>query len=219
MAMRVGIMGGTFDPIHYGHLVTAEAARVELELDEVVFVPTGDPPHKTYAVTEAKHRYLMTVLATLTNPYFSVSRVDMDREGKTYTIDTIRDLRAIYGPEVELFFITGADAILEILTWKSPEDLLRTCVFVAASRPGHSLDRIQEVLGGLYTNNKDRIRLLQVPALAISSTDVRERVADGRPIRYLLPETVAYYIAKTGLYREHNSGSGGHTTTEDPVAD
>ncbi|MGI6037194.1 MAG: nicotinate-nucleotide adenylyltransferase [Limnochordia bacterium] len=201
MVKGIGIMGGTFDPIHYGHLVTAEAARVEFGLEEVVFVPTGDPPHKDYQVTPAEHRYFMTLLATLTNPCFSVSRVDIERGGKTYTVDTIRDLQTLYDEGTQFYFITGADAILEILTWKDPDQLLRSCTFIAASRPGHSLERIQDVLGELYTNHKDRIKLMQVPALAISSTDVRARVATKRPIRYLVPEMVADYIEKSGLYR------------------
>ncbi|MBE3583272.1 MAG: nicotinate-nucleotide adenylyltransferase [Limnochordaceae bacterium] len=197
----LGVMGGTFDPIHYGHLVTAEAVRAEYGLDQVLFVPTGQPAHKPAGgYTEAKHRYMMTILATLTNPHFEVSRVDIERPGTTYTIDTLHDLSTLYGPDTQLYFITGADAILEILAWKNPEELLRLCTFVAATRPGYDLSRLEQQLGDLYRRHKDRIKVVEVPAMAISSTDIRQRVRLGRPIRYLVPETVAYYIYKNGLY-------------------
>lgn len=198
-------MGGTFDPIHYGHLVTAEAARHEFRLDPVIFVPSGLPPHKRpEEITDAKHRYTMTVLATLTNPHFDVSRVDIDRPGVTYTIDTISDLRAIYGPEVEFYFITGADALLEIVSWKDAEKLVTMCQFIGATRPGYSLDRLEQNLGPLYRRYRRSFHFLEVPALAISSTEIRRRVRVGSPIRYLVPETVAFYIAKNRLYLEGN---------------
>lgn len=201
LVRKLGIMGGTFDPVHYGHLVTAEAVRAEFKLDQVLFVPTGQPAHKPVgAATDAKHRYTMTVLATLTNPHFEVSRVDVERPGYTYTIDTLHDLRQVYGPEVEFYFITGADAILEILTWKQPDELFRLCTFVAATRPGYDLGRLAHQLGDLYRRHADQIKVLEVPAMAISSTDIRERVRTGRPIRYLVPEAVASYIYKNGLY-------------------
>ncbi|HHV54393.1 MAG TPA: nicotinate-nucleotide adenylyltransferase [Firmicutes bacterium] len=198
---KLGIMGGTFDPIHYGHLVTAEAVRAEFHLDQVLFVPTGQPAHKPPGTTtDAKHRYTMAVLATLTNPHFDVSRVDIERPGYTYTIDTLTDLRKIYGPATEFYFITGADAILEILSWKEPDELFRLSAFVAATRPGYDLDRLEHALGDLYRRHADQIKVIEVPAMAISSTDIRERVRSGRPIRYLVPETVASYIYKNGLY-------------------
>lgn len=196
-------MGGTFDPIHYGHLVAAEGARSEFGLSEVWFVPTGLPPHKRPGgVTSAEHRYLMTVLATLSNPAFTVSRVDIDRPGPTFTVDTLRVLRSRLGMGPELFFITGADAILDILTWKEPAQALELCCFIAARRPGFPLGRLQSALGGLYETFRQRIHLLEVPALAISSTDIRERVRRGAPIRYLVPEAVQDYIEKNTLYRE-----------------
>lgn len=190
---RIGIMGGTFDPIHHGHLVAASEVSHELELDEVVFVPTGKQPFKAdRKVTRAEHRYLMTVVATASNPRFTVSRVDIDREGTTYTIDTLRDLRRIF-PDEELFFITGADAISEILRWKDSEELFDLARFVGVTRPGHTAD-----IGGLPA---ERITLLEIPALAISSTSCRDRIAEGRPVWYLVPDGVVQYIGKYGLYR------------------
>lgn len=201
---RIGIMGGTFDPIHYGHLVTAERARGDYELDQVLFLPSGTPPHKPLdQVTDVKHRYMMTVLATLTNPYFEVSRVDIDREGKSYTIDTLRILKSIY-PESELFFITGADAILEIMSWKNPERLLELSEFIAATRPGFCLENSSQQVVEWFKRNNKRLHLLQVPAMAISSTDIRSRVAQGQSIRYLVPEVVEHYIKKNRLYHSQH---------------
>ncbi|HHW07683.1 MAG TPA: nicotinate-nucleotide adenylyltransferase [Clostridia bacterium] len=199
---RIGIMGGTFDPIHYGHLVTAEAALHAYGLEEVVFVPSGKPPHKKdYHVTEAEHRYLMTILAVATNARFHVSRLEIDRTGYSYTIDTIKDFRGLYGPQTELYFITGADAILEILTWKNVQHLPELCQFIAATRPGFDLKALDRVFSEL-PELEGRLHLLEVPALAISSSDIRQRVREGRPIKYLLPETVEHYIYKKGLYRQ-----------------
>jgi len=194
--LRIGIMGGTFDPIHYGHLVTAEEALVQFNLDKVVFMPTGTPVRKTHReVTPAEHRYLMTVIATASNPDFEVSRMEVDRPGPTYTVDTMLALRADFGPETDLFFITGADAVWEILTWKDSEVLADVCSFIAATRPGYDLSRFSR-------DDADRmhVEFMEVPALAISSTDIRRRVAERRPIRYLLPEAVAAYIRKNRLY-------------------
>jgi len=196
--LRVGIMGGTFDPIHYGHLVTAEAARWEYCLHKVVFVPSGRPPHKKdYPVTAPHHRYHMTLLATASNPYFEVSPMEIEREGYSYAIDTVLAFRRIYGPEAELFFITGADAILEILTWKDVDRLLQECRFIAATRPGYQLERLEKV----PVQGRHRIHPIEVPALAISSTDIRWRVKNKKPIKYLLPEPVEDYIYREGLYR------------------
>jgi nicotinate-nucleotide adenylyltransferase len=167
---RVGIMGGTFDPLHLGHLVTAEQARADLGLDEVVFVPAGSPWQKPRAVTDPEHRYLMTVLATAANPAFTVSRIELDREGPSYTVDTLRALDALL-PEDDRFFITGADAILSILTWKSAGECLALATFVAATRPGHDLSDLE------HEGLRDAVIQLDVPALAISSTDVRDRFA------------------------------------------
>ncbi|MCL3860560.1 nicotinate-nucleotide adenylyltransferase [Actinotalea sp. K2] len=190
---RIGVMGGTFDPVHHGHLVAASESAARFALDEVVFVPTGRPSTKQHpGVTAAEHRYLMTVIATASNPRFTVSRVDIDRPGLTYTVDTLTDLRA-QRPDADLFFITGADAVEQILTWKDAERLWGMAHFVAVTRPGHTLS-----LDGLPT---EAVSLLEVPALAISSTDCRERVRADKPAWYLVPDGVVQYIAKHGLYR------------------
>jgi nicotinate-nucleotide adenylyltransferase len=188
---RIGVMGGTFDPIHHGHLVAASEVAQSFDLDEVVFVPTGQPWHKK-TVTSAEHRYLMTVIATASNPRFTVSRVDVDRIGTTYTIDTLRDIHAAH-PDAELFFITGADAVAQILSWKDYDELWELAHFVAVSRPGHVLN-----VSGLPAQD---VSLLEIPALAISSTDCRSRVNRGHPVWYLVPDGVVQYISKHHLYR------------------
>ncbi len=190
-APRIGVMGGTFDPIHHGHLVAASEVAHSFDLDEVVFVPTGRPWQKK-AVTESEHRYLMTVIATASNPRFTVSRVDIDREGDTYTIDTLRDLKQ-QRPDADLFFISGADAVAQILSWRDHDELWDLAHFVAVSRPGHVLST-----EGLPS---DDVSQLEVPALSISSTDCRQRVNDGDPVWYLVPDGVVQYIAKHHLYR------------------
>ena len=190
-------MGGTFDPVHHGHLVAASEVQAWFGLDEVVFVPTGQPWQKSaQRVSPGEHRYLMTVIATASNPRFSVSRVDVDRGGPTYTIDTLRDLRA-RRPEDEFFFITGADALAQILTWRDHGEMFELACFVGCTRPGHRLE--PDILAGLPA---DRLTLVEIPALAISSTDCRERVVRGEPVWYLVPDGVVQYIAKHGLYRE-----------------
>jgi nicotinate-nucleotide adenylyltransferase len=194
---RLGVMGGTFDPIHFGHLVTAEEALSQFSLDEVVFVPTGLPWMKEERdVSPAEDRYLMTVIATASNPRFSVSRVEIDRDGPTYTIDTLRALAAA-NRDAELYFITGADAIFEIFDWKDPDEVLHLAHFIAATRPGYDLRRFET----RSERKQPNVSAMNIPALAISSTDVRERVRDGRPIRYLLPEGVKSYIEQAGLFR------------------
>jgi nicotinate-nucleotide adenylyltransferase len=192
---RIGIMGGTFDPIHHGHLVAASEVQARFDLDEVVFVPTGQPYEKG-KVTPAEDRYLMTVIATASNPRFHVSRADIDRDGPTYTVDTLRDMSAIYGSNTELFFITGADALGRILSWKDALAMLELAHFVGVTRPGFELsgDHLPP----------DRVTLVEVPAMAISSTACRDRVATGKPVWYLVPDGVVQYINKRGLYR----GSG-----------
>ncbi|MBZ4687260.1 MAG: nicotinate-nucleotide adenylyltransferase [Clostridia bacterium] len=198
---KIGIMGGTFDPIHYGHMVTAEAARSHFNLDKVIFVPAGRPPHKQdKQITDPKHRFLMTVLAITTNLYFEVSRFEIEKEGCSYTIDTIKHFREIFGSNVELYFITGADAVLEILTWKNVEELTGLCTFIAATRPGFDLEQIDFTLQKLPQGRKKHFEKFEVPALAISSTDIRNRVKNNKPIKYLVPETVEYYIYKNSLY-------------------
>jgi nicotinate-nucleotide adenylyltransferase len=190
-APRIGVMGGTFDPIHHGHLVAASEVAQSFDLDEVVFVPTGRPWQKA-DVTESEHRYLMTVIATASNPQFTVSRVDIDRAGPTYTIDTLRDLKR-ERPGADLFFITGADAVAQILGWRNHRELWDLAHFVAVSRPGHVLST-----EGLPT---DDVSQLEIPALSISSTDCRARVRRGHPVWYLVPDGVVQYIAKHHLYR------------------
>jgi len=188
-------MGGTFDPVHHGHLSAASEVRMLFDLDEVVFVPTGRPWQKTdRVVTTAEHRYLMTVIATASNKAFSVSRVDIDRDGPTYTIDTLRDLHASLGDDAELFFITGSDALAQILGWRSAEDLFALAHFVGVSRPGYEPVDVTRFPAGAVT-------LVEVPALAISSTDLRDRVCHGHPVWYLVPDGVVQYIDKHGLYR------------------
>ena len=193
-------MGGTFDPIHFGHLVTAEEALVQFNLDRVLFMPTGVPALKTRAdVTPAEDRYLMTVLATASNPDFDVSRLEVDRPGLTYTVDTLRTLRDTHGPATALFFITGADAVWDIVSWHDAETIADLATFIGATRPGYDLDAARRAHEGAET--RFRIEYVDVPALAISSTDIRARVRERRPIRYLTPEPVVSYIEKHGLYR------------------
>ena len=188
---RIGVMGGTFDPIHNGHLVAASEVAAAFKLDEVIFVPTGQPWQKQ-VVSDSEHRYLMTVIATASNPRFTVSRVDIDRGSATYTVDTLRDLRAQFA-DAELFFITGADAITQILSWKDADQLWGLAKFVAVTRPGHEL-RLPAAPSGA-------IEVLEIPALAISSTDVRERAAAGKPLWYLVPDGIVQYISKYQVYR------------------
>ena len=196
---RLGIMGGTFDPIHLGHLVTAEEALHQFELDEVVFVPTGQPWMKEHeVVSPPEDRYLMTVIATASNPLFGVSRIEVDRDGPTYAVDTLRELRQQRGDDTDLFFVTGADAVIEIVEqWKQPEELFALAHFIAATRPGFDLEAFEAHAPSKHPG----ITVMNVPALAISSTDVRARVQAGRPIRYLVPEGVKSYIEKAELYR------------------
>ncbi|WP_407566576.1 nicotinate-nucleotide adenylyltransferase [Streptomyces sp. 184] len=191
---RLGVMGGTFDPIHHGHLVAASEVAARFHLDEVIFVPTGEPWQKSdKAVSPREDRYLMTVIATASNPQFSVSRIDIDRDGPTYTIDTLRELHGLE-PEAELFFITGADALSQIFTWRGAEELFALAHFIGVTRPGHRLHD-----PGLP---EGRVSLVEVPALAISSTDCRERVARDEPVWYLVPDGVVRYINKRRLYHD-----------------
>jgi nicotinate-nucleotide adenylyltransferase len=197
MSRRVGVMGGTFDPIHHGHLVAAEEARWQFDLDRVVFVPTGRPWQKPDGVSPAEDRYRMTVLATASNPAFSVSRLEVDHQGPTYTVDTLRRLRAAQPDGARLFFITGADAVLQILTWKEPDQVLALAEFIAATRPGFDLARLVAKVPGAA----GRVHPMEIPALAISSSDLRARVARGAPVQYLVPDGVARYIHDHALYR------------------
>lgn len=200
---RFGVMGGAFDPIHYGHLVTAEEALSQFNLDKIIFMPTGQPPHKeARKMVVAEERYLMTVMATASHPQFSVSRYEIDKPAPSYTIDTVEALKRSMAPSSELYFITGADAVLEILTWKEPHKLAKYCSFIAATRPGYDLSKLKVTISDL----KERgivfpdVHFVEVPALAISSTDIRKRVNENRPITFLLPHPVANYIKKEKFY-------------------
>lgn len=196
---RLGIMGGTFDPIHYGHLVTAEQAREALDLDLVLFMPAGSPAFKQeLPVSSAEDRYAMTVLATAANPAFYASRFEIDRPGITYTADTLRNLRAWYPDNVELYFITGADAILEIVSWREAAALADLATFIAATRPGYDVDQAKQLISTSGINFD--VRYIEIPALAISSSNIRKRVASGTSVRYLTSESVIGYISKNHLY-------------------
>ncbi|MGI8426161.1 MAG: nicotinate-nucleotide adenylyltransferase [Actinomycetota bacterium] len=192
---RIGIMGGTFDPIHHGHLVCAQEAFHQFDLNEIVFIPAGNPWQKT-TVTSAEDRFRMTVIATADNGDFSVSRIEIETFGPTYTANTLEALQDHYGESTQLYFISGADAVQRILTWKQPEAVLSGAKFIAASRPDFDLSGLTQA--GL----EDRVTFMKIPSLAISSSDIRRRVAEGRPIRYLVPAAVAEFILERGLYRQ-----------------
>lgn len=193
-------MGGTFDPIHYGHLVVAEEVRHQFGLAKVIFVPAARPPHKEVKeISEPYHRVNMAKLATASNEYFEVSTIEVQRGGPSYTIDTVMALQEKYGVDT-VYFITGADAVLEILTWKEAERLLSICKFIAATRPGYDLTKLEETLKPLSKGVLKNIIPLEVPALSISSTDIRNRVREGRSIKYLLPEPVEKYLIDHGIY-------------------
>lgn len=199
--MRLGIMGGTFNPIHIGHLVTAAEARDRFGLDEVVFMPAGVHPHDKQmpgGVT-VETRYLMTVIATAADPGFSVSRFEIDSGETSYTVDTVRHYREMR-PEADLYFITGADAILEILEWKDPEELLAMATLIAASRPGYPLEKLSESTARL--GSPGRIQVMEIPAIGVSSSLIRDKVAAGKSISYLVPEGVERFIEKENLYRQ-----------------
>ena len=198
---KIGIMGGTFDPIHQGHLVLADQVRENFGLDQIVFIPVGGAPHKdTKGMTSKLDRYSMTVAATASNPYFSVSKIEIDKEGKTYTVDTIKELKKQLNSQDELFFITGADAIMLLETWKDVDQLVKEVNFIAATRPGYDRASLEASIKQFEDNLGANILLTSVPALAISSTDIRNRVANGQTIRYLVPESVNSYIEVRGLY-------------------
>jgi nicotinate-nucleotide adenylyltransferase len=198
---RLGVMGGTFDPVHHGHLVAASEVQARFDLDEVIFVPTGQPYQKAdRQVSEAEHRYLMTVVATASNPRFTVSRVDIDRGGPTYTVDTLTDLAALH-PDAELYFITGADALKDILGWRAAREMFDLAHFVGCTRPGYDMDN--STLDGMPA---ERVTIVEIPALTISSTDCRGRTARGEPVWYLVPDGVVQYISKHRLYHPTPQG-------------
>ncbi|RQD76844.1 MAG: nicotinate-nucleotide adenylyltransferase [Candidatus Syntrophonatronum acetioxidans] len=196
-------MGGTFDPIHLGHLVAAEEARERYNLEEVIFVPAGYPPHKEKEeLSSQEHRYMMTVIATINNPIFKVSRVELEAESYTYTVDTVAYFRKTLGPDKNLYFITGADAILDITTWEGYERLLEMCYFIAVTRPGFSLEHLEDKLKSLDPRLFSRILILSIPGMAISSTCMRRRVKKGKTIKYLTTSGVEQYILKNKLYKQ-----------------
>jgi len=209
-------MGGTFDPIHIGHLVTAEEARQQFALDEILFMPTGTPPHKTSQVASAELRHLMASIATATHPHFWVSRYEMDEPGVDYTVDTLTHIARTLSAGTQVFFITGADAVLDILTWKQPERVLELADVIAATRPGYDLGRLSGVLAGL--EHGGRVHVMEIPALAVSSSMIRARLAQGRSCRYLVPEGVGELIEKSGVYADPTVGGSpavGHAGVSD----
>lgn len=200
--LKYGIMGGTFDPIHVGHLVIAEEVRHKFNLDKVIFVPSGEPPHKDVKkIADAKHRYLMTLIATMTNSKFRVSSIEIDRKGKTYTIDTLKTLKGKYKEAVEFYFITGADAIVALDSWKQPKELLELCKFIAVSRPGFNSNDMDKKIKELENKYDKTIHTVIVPALEISSTDIRDRIKRNMSVKYQIPEAVEHYIIKNNLYK------------------
>ncbi len=200
--VRVGIIGGTFDPIHYGHLIIAEEARVKVGLARVIFIPAGNPPHKLRRpYSPAHHRYRMVELAIASNPYFEVSPIEVNRPGPSYSVDTVRMLREEMGPGVELYFIMGVDSLAGILTWHRPEELIKLCRIIAVNRPGYGvdIDALDQVLPGI----KKQVIFIKAPEIGISSTEIQERVRAGLPIRYLVPPEVERYIYEHNLYRDY----------------
>ncbi|HON87045.1 MAG TPA: nicotinate-nucleotide adenylyltransferase [Bacillota bacterium] len=202
----IGIMGGTFDPIHYGHLRAAEEVLQGFGLRRVVFVPSGRPPHKSPAeVTSAEHRYMMAELATADNPNFEVSRIEIDREGPSYTIDTLREFRSALGSDTKIYFITGLDAIVDVYTWNEFEHLFELAEFIAVSRPGYSVETLGTLEKVIGPERFSKIHHFPITLLAIASREIRQRVKEGRSIRYLVPESVRLYVEKGGLYTESTS--------------
>jgi nicotinate-nucleotide adenylyltransferase len=202
---RLGIMGGAFDPVHMAHLVTAEEARVQFDLDQVVFMPAGDPPHKGRRLAPAEFRHLLVSVATASHPRFTVSRFEIDRPGTSYTVDTLEHLTKVTPAGAGLYFITGADAVLEILTWKDPARVLELATFIAATRPGYDLSKLSGLLDKLRGETlgsipEARVKTMEIPALAISSSMIRERLAAGRQVRYLVPDAVAELLEKNRMY-------------------
>lgn len=200
-SLRIGIMGGTFDPVHYGHLVLAEEARNKLKLDQVIFIPNGKAPHKDKEhILSPEVRYHMVSLAVADNEHFQVSRLEIDSETTSYTIHTLRKLRAHYGDQASLFFITGADTLLDLHNWFAFEEVLKLCTFVGATRPGYVSEAMLSEAHRLRETFNAQIELIAIPGLSISSTEIRERVKAGETIRYLVPDAVLKYIESEGIY-------------------
>ncbi len=207
---RLGVLGGTFDPVHLAHLVIAEEARFQFGLEKVLFIPAAKSPHKKERQdSPTSRRYRMVELAIEDNRHVEASPIEIERGGISYTIDTLHELHEIYGPETEIFFITGTDAIREIQAWKDPLEVLRESRFIVATRPGYPFERWEEVLPKGEVNGEpviNRVHLMEIPELGISATDIRRRVSAGMPYRYMVPEAVWKYIKENGLYREGHRG-------------
>lgn len=199
--MKIGLMGGTFDPIHNGHLVLAEQVRTRFQMDKIIFIPAGNPPHKDF-VASKEHRYQMTKLAIEDNEFFEISRIELDQDHKTYAIDTVKRLREMYGDETEIYFITGADMIIDLPTWKNFDELVHLCKFIGSTRPGVEDVELSQQINSLVKDYKADITITQVPALAISSTDIRRRVKYNLSIRYLLPKNAEEYVYTHKLYSD-----------------
>lgn len=201
--LRFAIMGGTFDPIHFGHLAAAEEVRQKLHCDKIIFIPSGNPPHKKErTLTDAIHRYIMTEMAVASNPKFEVSSIEINRKGYSYTLDTFKQLMDLYNNNVQLIFITGADAMLEVETWYKVDELLKLCEFVVVTRPGYDKSSLEQKLQYLRSKYGSVLYSIDVPGLNISSTEIRQRVKEGSSIKYLVPEAVEQYIYENGLYKE-----------------
>ena len=200
---KIAVMGGTFDPIHFGHLAAAEAVRTELNLEKVLFLPAGRPAHKqNQIITEPKSRFIMTALAVANNPNFEASSLEIERPGTTYTIETIKQLITIYGSEAEIYFIIGADSVFELPSWYKVRELLRICKIVVVTRPGFDNEVLEQKINELTEEYNGDIYLIEIPSLEISSTDIRDRIKTGKSIKYLLPESVESYIKENDIYRE-----------------
>ncbi len=197
--MKIGLMGGSFDPIHNGHLVLAEQVRTRFQMDKIIFIPSGNPPHKQI-VASKDHRYNMTQLAIEDNEFFEISRIELDMENNTYAVDTVKRLQEMYGNGTEVFFITGADMIIDLPSWKDFDELVTICKFIGSTRPGVDYTELSDRIDALVRDFKADITITQVPALAISSTDIRRRIKYNLSIRYLLPRTTEDYIYKHNLY-------------------
>lgn len=201
--MKCGIIGGTFDPIHFGHLFIAEEVRVKLELDKIIFIPTGSPPHKEIAnITKPKQRFDMTVLATESNPHFYVSSIEQDLKGINYTIDTLKAIKKVMQDISEIYFIVGADTLLQLHTWKNMSEILELCKFVVVSRPGFKSNEVDEEILRLEAKYGAKFINIETTSLEISSTEIRKRIKNSENIKYTLPESVEEYIVNNGLYMQ-----------------
>lgn len=199
---RIGISGGTFDPIHHGHLIVAEEVRQKFELDRMLFIPVGLPPHKdNLTVTPAEHRFNMVNEAVSTNPHFEASRIEIDRKGYTYTIDTLTLLKSVYGDDTQIFFMVGADVVKDLLTWKDFRKVFSICTFIAAFRPGADRSEYNKEINDLRSEYRAKIEEVQIPLIEISSTAIRQKVKEGKSVKYLIPDGVEKYIMKNGLYK------------------